>query len=225
MGLFDWMHDLFSTKTEEAGNSFFTVETSEGELVTINTSDSSSPFYGSSWTKILKAYETKDYIRGRVMTRCVSRDSRFSGYSIDLEGVEAFIPASKAAWYYSPERDACGKYLAVGIESVYTSGGKAGKLVVNAYAPVKYLYQRQGKKDYAPGGTPYAMAMDYDNAFLFFQHYKGQVICVPIDEALNTAKRRGLSGGLEVLTGYCWQVRILGWKGDYGLASAVEVLV
>ena len=66
MGLFDWMHDLFSTKTEEAGNSFFTVETSEGELVTINTSDSSSPFYGSSWTKILKAYEAKVCVSGHL---------------------------------------------------------------------------------------------------------------------------------------------------------------
>ena len=227
-GLGLWgLHNMNSTNTKtdnRTQNKFFTVETSEGEFCRINTSDLSSPFYGSAWTKILTAYEQKDFLRGRVITRSVSRDNRFSGYSVDIEGVEAFLPASKAAWFHAPERDACGKFIALSVENVYTSGAKIGKLVVNAYEPLRFLTSKQDRKTYNPGGLPYAIAVDYNASFLIFPHLRDKVIYVPMQEALRVAQAHKLGNNPENFTGYCWQLRVKGWKGSECLASAVNVL-
>ena len=115
----------------------FTVETSEGEMCRIDTADRSSPFYGTAWTKILTANDNNDFVRGRAMTRCVSRDNRFSGYTVNVEGIEAFLPASKASWFYDPEHDASGKYIALSIENVYTSGTKAGIAIADVLTAIK----------------------------------------------------------------------------------------
>ena len=202
----------------------FTVETSEGEVCGIDTADSSSRFYGDTWTKILTAYEKKDFVRGRAITRSVSRDNRFSGYAVDIEGVEAFLPASKSSWFYNPERDACGKYIALSIESIYTSGKTAGKLIVNAYEPVRFLTARQNRKNYLTGGMPYAIAMDYDNSFLIFPFYKEHAIYVPINEAAAFAQSRGIRRNPEELTGWCWQLRISDRKYNQCLAYPVDIL-
>ena len=202
----------------------FTVETSEGEVCQLDTSDRSSPFYGQSWEKILTAYENKDFLRGRAITRCVSRDNRFSGYSVRVEGIEAFLPASKASWFHAPEHDACGKYIALSVESVYTSGGKAGKVIVNAYEPIKFLNRRQNKTNCNIGALIYAIAVDYDRAFLIFPCSKDQLIYVPMNEAMDFAIRKGLGNNPEMFTGWCWQLRIINRKGNQIFASPVDIL-
>lgn len=202
----------------------FTVETSEGEVCELDTSSPSSPFYGSAWTRVLTARENGEFLRGTVRTRLVSRDGRFSGYMVNVEGLSAFLPVSKAAWFYHPEHDACGKAIAVGIEQVYASGRKIGNIVVNAYAPVRHLTRHQSKKDYIPGATPYAIAMDHDGASLIFPQYGDRVIYAPLNEAISIASLRGIDTRPDALTGYCWQLRISGWKGDVGAASLLDVL-
>jgi hypothetical protein len=202
----------------------FTIETSEGEVCELNTSDPSSPFHGPAWTHILTAREKGEFVRGHVKTRLVSRDSRFSGYLINIEGVDAFLPASKAAWFYHPEHDACGKAIALGIEEIYTSGKKVGNLVVSAYAPLRHLARNQSKKDYEPGATPFAIAMDYDETSLIFPHYGDKALYVPLQEAMNIALGKGLDAAPRNLTGYCWQLRIIGWKGNQCAASPIDVL-
>lgn len=202
----------------------FTVETSEGEVCQLDTSDRSSPFYGIAWAKILTAYENKDFLRGRVMTRSVSRDNRFSGYSVNLEGIEAFLPASKASWFYAPERDASGKYIAVSVESVYTNGAKAGKLIVNAYEPIRFLNKKQNRKNYQSGGIAYAIAMDYDRLFLICPYIRDQLIYVPLNEAANIAQLKGLGNNPENFTGWCWQLQIRDRKDNQCLASPLDIL-
>ncbi len=233
-GLLDFVLGLFRnddrTPEYSPGNfvpqkHIFTVETSEGEVCQIDTSDSSSVFYGSSWEKILTASENGDFIRGRAMTRCVSRDNRFSGYTVNVEGIEAFLPASKASWFYDPEHDASGKYIALSVENVYTSGTKAGKLVVNAYKPVRFLFSRQGRRNYQPGGTAYAIAMDYDRSYLIFPYAKEQYIYVPIYEAVNLAANMGLGNNPEIFTGLCWNLRIISRKDNQCMASPVDILM
>ena len=231
-GLLDFVFGLFRSGEGSSytpgnnirGGHIFTVETSEGEMCRIDTSDRSSVFYGSSWDKILTAYENGDFLRGRAMTRCVSRDNRFSGYTVNVEGIEAFLPASKASWFYDPEHDASGKYIALGVENVYTSGAKAGKLVVNAYMPVRFLFSRQGRRNYQPGGTAYAIAMDYDGSYLIFPYQKDQYIYVPIYEAVNLAANVGLGNNPEMFTGLCWNLRITSRKGNQCLASPIDIL-
>ena len=202
----------------------FTVETSEGEVCRVDTSDASSPFYGPAWTRVLTARENGEFLRGRARTRLISREGRFSGYLVNVEGVNAFLPASKAAWFYDPERDACGKSIALGVENVYTSGKKAGTLVVSAYAPVRYLNRRQARKGCQPGGTSFAIAMDYDDASLIFPQYGDRIICAPLQEAVSLASDKGIDPRPSALTGYCWQLKIMGWKGNMGVASPIDVL-
>lgn len=202
----------------------FTVETSEGEVCQLDTSDRSSPFYGRSWEKVLTAYENKEFLRGRAITRCMSRDNRFSGYSVRIEGIDAFLPASKASWFHEPEHDACGKYIALSIESIYTNGGKAGKIIVNAYEPIKFLNRRQNKSNYNMGALLYAIAIDYDRAFLIFPCLRDQLIYVSMNEAADFAIRKGLGNNPEMFTGWCWQLRIINKKANQILASPVDIL-
>lgn len=202
----------------------FTVETSEGEVCDLDTSDPSSPFYGPAWTRILTAREKGEFVRGQVRTRLVSRDSRFSGYRVNIDGVEAFLPTSKAAWFYHPEHDACGKAIALGIEDVYTSGKKIGNVVVSAYAPLRHLAHHQSRKDFEPGAAPFAIAMDYDETSLIFPVYGDKALYAPIQEAADVALRKGLDAAPRNLTGYCWQLRIIGWKGDKCDVSPMDVL-
>ena len=231
-GLFDFVRGFFriaSPETIPADNyapqqHIFTVETSEGEVCSIDTSDRSSPFYGTAWTKILTASENNDFVRGRATSRCVSRDNRFSGYTVNIDGIEAFLPASKASWFYDPEHDASGKYIALSVENVYTSGTKAGKLVVNAYRPIRFLNSRQGRKNYQPGGTAYAIAMDYDRSFLIFPYQKEQYIYVPLHEAVNFAMSLGLGNNPDMFTGLCWHLSIRSRKDNQCLASPIDIL-
>ena len=232
---FDLFFNIFGSKTPDNSSNFsvnnyapkkhlFTVETSEGEVCELDTADRSSPFYGESWTKILDAYEKKDFLRGRVIVRSTSRDNRFSGYVVKIEGVEAFLPASKSAWFYNPERDASGKFIAVSIENIYTSGSKVGKLVVNAYEPLRFLMRKQSRKSYITGAFPYAIAMDYDNNNLIFPHFKDQVIYVPLDHAAAIAQNRGLGYNPDNFTGWCWQLQIINWQKNLCFAKPLDVL-
>lgn len=202
----------------------FTVEISEGEVCELDTSDCSSPFYGSAWTRVLTARENGEFLRGTVRTCLVSRDGRFSDYTVNVEGLNAFLPVSKAAWFYHPAHDAYGKAIAVGIEQVYANGKKIGNIVVSAYAPIRHLARRQSKKDYMPGAKPYAIAMDHDGASLIFPQYGDRAILAPLAEAVGIASSKGIDSRPDALTGYCWQLRILGWKGDMGSASLLDVL-
>ena len=151
-------------------------------------------------------------------------DGHLSGYTVSVEGLNAFLPVSKAAWFYHPEHDACGKAIAVGVEQVYASGKKIGNLVVSAYAPIRHLARHQSKKNYMSGATPYAIAMDHDGSSLIFPQYGDRVIYAPLSEATGIARRKGLDSRPDALTGYCWQLRISGWKGDRGAASLLDVL-
>ncbi len=108
--------------------------------------------------------------------------------------------------------------------NVYTSGAKAGKLVVNAYKPVRFLFSRQGRRNYQPGGTAYAIAMDYDRSYLIFPYQKDQYIYVPLYEAVNFAANMGLGNNPEMLTGLCWNLRITDRKNNQCLASPLEIL-
>ena len=134
------------------------------------------------------------------------------------------MPASKASWFYAPERDASGKYIAVSVESVYTNGAKAGKLIVNAYEPIRFLNKKQNRKNYQSGGIAYAIAMDYDRLFLICPYIRDQLIYVPLNEAANIAQLKGLGNNPENFTGWCWQLQIRNRKDNQCLASPLDIL-
>ena len=144
-------------------NCVFTVTNPEGELYSVDTSDKNSPFYGPVWRRILKAYTNGECFRGRAVKRsCGKADGAFHGYFIDISGVQAFLPVSKAAWFYSSEHDACGKSLALMIADIHPNGPKAGSIVVDAYKPLKHVLTSQNRKAFNPGAEPWLLAMDYE---------------------------------------------------------------
>ncbi len=202
----------------------FQVVNPEGEVHRVDTSDPASPFHGAGWARILTAYQREDFLAGRAVRRFVSREGRFSGYAVDVEGVRAFLPTSKAAWFFHPQHDACGKRIALNVNAVYTNGPKSGNLIVDAYAPLKHVLKAQGPRDYAPGGAPWGLAMDYDNQYLIFPHFKEKVLLAPLGEALAVAAAAGLEPRPDLLTGRFWQVRVLEWRGAVCLVSPLQVM-
>ena len=74
----------------------FQVVNPEGEVHQIDTSDRNTPFYGPAWGRVLEAREKGLFVRGYPTHRRVDQADRFSGYSVDLGGVTAFLPARPA---------------------------------------------------------------------------------------------------------------------------------
>lgn len=184
----------------------FMVRNTEGEFCRVNTADKSSRFYGPTWTRILGAYEDGEFIRGIVKSPMRSREGgRLSGYTVDIGGVEAFMPISKAAWFYHPENNPVGKCIAVSIESVYTGGAKAGNVIISAWEPLKAVLKAP-----SDGDTMYGLAMDHDGSNLIFPLRGNASVRVPLKSAMKTAHSVGMNCGADLLTGHIWQLRTRG---------------
>lgn len=203
----------------------FHVMNPEGEIYTIDTTKRDTPFYGRVWANILSKKERGEFVRGRAVIRRFSRGDRFSGYSVDIDGINAFLPASRAGWFREGSCDACGKFLALKIESVYVNGDKAGTLIVNANAPVKYVLNRQNS-NFNFGSVVHALAVDYDQGMLIFPWLNGYVIAVNLGDAQRVACYNGVSPDPDELTGYYWRLGITGMMSmDCIAAVPLEVLV
>ncbi|MBQ8691836.1 MAG: hypothetical protein IJ520_01670 [Synergistaceae bacterium] len=203
----------------------FQVMNPEGEIYSINTADANSPFYGTAWANILSKKERGEFLRGRAAIRRFSRDDRFAGYSVDIDGINAFLPASKAGWFREASCDACGKFLALKIESVYVNGDKSGTLIVNANAPIKYVLNRQNSSLNAASAV-YSLAIDYDRNMLIFPWLNGSIIAANITDAQRIAYYSGISPDPNELTGYYWRLQIIGMLSMSCLfAGPLEVLV
>ena len=203
----------------------FPVVTPEGEVHNVDPSAADSIFYGPVWTRILDAYEKGDFIRGRaVLRRISSSEDRFSGYSVSIDGVEAFLPASRAAHFYHPEFDATRKCVALKVKNVYPNGPRQGTVIVDAYAPLKYILANQKKADYRFDATPFALAMDYDSENLLFPLFGDRLMRAPLREAMSIAARKGIDPSPDMLTGYFWQVRITDADSDSPMAEALDIL-
>ncbi len=208
------------------GGSVFSVMNPEGEIYSIDTTDKSSPFYGSVWTRILKAHERGECFRGKAVKRsCGRADGAFHGYFIDICGIQAFLPVSKAAWFYNAEHDACGKFIALMIDSIYTNGSKAGSIVVNAYKPLKHVLSSQSREAFNSGAEPWALAMDYDANYLIFPHFGSKTIRVPLNEAVALAKSKKIKADKCSLTGLFWQLRVEKWEnGGVCTAHPIDIM-
>ena len=215
-----------SKKTAASGGRTFSVINPEGEIYSINTADKNSLFYGRAWFKILEANEKGECFRGRAIKKSVGRnDNTLSGYFIDIEGVQAFLPVSKAAWFYNPEHDAVGKSIALMIEDIFTNGPKAGTLVVNAYKPLKHILTAQSREAFTTNAEPWMLAMDCDSESLIFPHFGNKVVRVPLHDAAALAKRKGVGSNSSNLTGRFWRVKIHQWAaGGVCTAQPVDVM-
>ena len=203
----------------------FQVMNPEGEIYSINTADTNSPFYGAAWANILSKKDRGEFLRGRAAIRRFSRDDRFAGYSVDIDGINAFLPASKAGWFRETSCDACGKFLALKIESVYVNGDKSGTLIVNANAPIKYVLNRQNS-NFNAASAVYSLAIDYDRNMLIFPWLNGSIIAVNITDAQRIAYYSGISPDPNELTGYYWRLQMIGMLSMSCLfAGPLEVLV
>ena len=215
-----------SKKTAASGGRTFSVINPEGEIYSINTADKNSLFYGRAWFKILEANEKGECFRGRAVKKSFGRnDNTLSGYFIDIEGVQAFLPVSKAAWFYNPEHDAVGKSIALMIEDIFTNGPKAGTLVVNAYKPLKHILTAQSREAFTTNAEPWMLAMDCDSESLIFPHFGNKVVRVPLHDAAALAKRKGIGSNSSNLTGRFWRVKIHQWAaGGVCTAQPVDVM-
>lgn len=204
----------------------FQVVNPEGEVYSIDTADKESLFYGPTWARILDAQENGEFIRGRVdMRRISSLEDRFSGYTVNIDGVEAFLPASKAAYFYHPEHDATGKCIALKVCTVYPNGPRQGNVIVDAYAPLKYVMFGQKKSAYTKGGAFYALAMDYNEDDLLFPWAGNSVLRVRLREAMETAEGKGADSSPDMLTGCYWRLMMKESAPLERRAAALDVLV
>lgn len=194
----------------------FMIQNPEGEIHTIDTGDASSPFFGPEWRNVFEMRERGEFLRGRAAVRRISRDDRFSGYTLFIDGCEelkAFLPASKAAYFRDPLCDASGKCIAFYIENIYTNGTRAGSLIANAYSPLNYVNKRQRRSNYEVGSEVYALSMDYEDDLLIFPGADKTALCARLSDAAEVAARSGISTDPNDLTGCFWKVRVV-WSGD-----------
>ena len=201
----------------------FQVVNPEGEVHQVDTSDRNSPFYGPAWAKVLEARERGQFIRGYATYRRVDQADRFSGYSVDIDGVTAFLPASKAGYYYNPSCDACRKGMALKLDTLYTNGPKAGTLIVNARSALNFVLNRQDPQLFRPGMAVCALGVDYAGGALVFQGPES-LIFAPLQMAQQMAANMGLSYRPEDMTGYRWNIGIdsFGPQGYY--ATPLNIL-
>ncbi|MDR1508692.1 MAG: hypothetical protein LBS53_03565 [Synergistaceae bacterium] len=224
--------DNFTPVEKDFNLRSFQVVNPEGEVHTVNTADSSSFFYGQVWTRILDCYRTGEFLRARARQRYVSRtDGRFSGYQVSINGVEAFLPRSKAEYFYDPEQDATGKCLALQVEMVHPNGPKQGTVIVNAKTPWKYTLNEF--KNLFSGKTVEVLALDYVSGYLVFPgHYEQfsgrriyKNILVRVEAALRMAGTLGIAAEPGCLTGLYWKLQLQGPQGEDWLAAPLEVLI
>jgi hypothetical protein len=195
----------------------------EGEIHAVDTSDVSSPFYGPVWTRIFEAYTRGDFLRGRAFLRCISREDRFSGYLVSIDGVEAFLPQSKSQFFYDAEKDATNKCLALKVEMVYPNGTKRGSVIVNAKAPWKQTIEEF--KDMTVGKVMYALAVDHESKELIFPGLREQKIAVSTEKAARLSSKAGLVSDPDFLTGFYWKLELRSFTNGKWLAEPLEVLV
>ena len=200
----------------------FQVVNTEGEVYHIDTSDPKSCFYGPAWTNVLEAKERGQFLRGYPTFRRVDQADRFSGYSVDIDGVTAFLPASKAGYYHNPLCDACRKGIALKLDTVYPNGPKAGTLIVNARSALNFVLNRQDPQLFRPGSAAVALAVDYFPDTLILQGPE-YLIYAPMHMAQQLAANMGLSYRPEDLTGYRWGIGIdnFGPQGCYATPLSI----
>jgi hypothetical protein len=221
----------FAPAEKDFGLRSFQIVNPEGEVHTVDTSDLSSPFYGPVWTRILDCHKKGEFLRGRAARRCVSQEDRFSGYVIDIDGVDAFLPKSKAVYFYDDDKDATNKCLALEVEMVHPNGPKCGNILVGTKAPWKYSLGEF--KDMISGKIVDVLAVDYDRRNLIFagdcvyapDRRVSRNILVPIDEALRLGKAFGIAADPGYLTGLYWKLRLQTSQGGDWLAVPLEVLI
>lgn len=209
----------------------FMVSNPEGEVYSINTNDSRSPFYGAGWQRVLEAYENNEFLRGRASLRRISRADRFSGYTLYVdgdEGLSVFLPASQAGYFRDPANDASNKFVAFKIKSINPCGSKAGTIIVNAASPVNYVSQRiRSFADLDLGAEIWALSVDHGEGMLGFP------ICLPnldmmifahLDHAMSVAYDCGMDTDPDSLTGCFWRLQIVDGGDGYRIALPLEAV-
>jgi hypothetical protein len=201
----------------------FQIHNPEGEIHTINTSDRSSHFYGPVWTRIFDAYTKGEFLRGRVFLRCISRDDKFSGYMVNVDGVKTFLPQSKAHIFQDPEKDATNKCIALKVDAIYTNGVRTGSVIMDAQTPWKQTLNEFKKLE--PGKILYALASDHEHGKLIFPGKHDKIIQVSIDDALEFGKRSGIASNPDFLTGLYWKLKLRRPIDNGWIAGPIELMV
>ena len=206
----------------------FSVMNPESELFEIDTA-SDPNFKGPVWTRILASMQRKDdFLRGRVWEAMMNKQNRFCGYKVSIDGVMAFLPLSRACWFYNNlYHDASRKCIAVKVVSIDPKRPRTS-LVVEAESPWRYVVKSQGESAFSAGQTPYALAMDFDKARggLVFPLVSGKkaIIC-PLEQAQAVARRKGFPDAPDFLTGCCWRIRIISNTEPVLQAEPLDILL
>jgi hypothetical protein len=221
----------FAPTEKDSNLRSFQILNPEGEVHTVNTADPSSLFHGPVWTRILDCYTKEEFLRGRAFTRCISQEDRFSGYMVDIDGIEAFLPKRNAGYFYDAEKDVTGKCLALKVDMVYPNGPMQGKIILNAKSP--WQHTRSEFKNLFSGKVVDVLALDHEHGYLVFPglyEYRPdrrvyRNILVLLDETLQLGRASGIAADPGYLTGLYWKLRIQNPRGEHWLAEPLEVLI
>jgi|LSQX01.1.fsa_nt_gb hypothetical protein len=142
----------------------------EGEVFTIDTANSGSPFYGPAWNTILKAFTGDGFLRAIILRRTYSTKNCFTGYDVEIDGIKAFLPENRSALFSGTNRCASGTGIMVKPFLVYPSGKKRGTVVVESETPLEELDQRKTSE--------WGIGIAYDSdRFYFATGQKGMMWC------------------------------------------------
>jgi hypothetical protein len=190
----------FSTSTPLYKGKTHLVLNSEGEVYSIDTSDSRAFFYGSAWDKVLSALSEGDYVKGKALLRRRDKNNYFSGYEIKIEGITAFLPRSKCGYFWNEETDASSKNIIVKPFQLYPTGSRRGTLLVDASAPILEL-DRHNQKEWAIG-------IDFDQESFYFTTGKNLIYRCSHQELLDNCPAISRFDNLREATGRYYRIKV-----------------
>jgi|GEM_PF-4571598 len=202
-------HDLCETPMERDFNlRVFTIFNPEDEVYTIDTRDTSGPFYGPVWTRIFTSLtQENELLRCRaVLRRRTAKNNAFAGYDVVIDGVRAFLPRSRCGYFRDERRDATGKCLAVKPFAFHPAGAKRGNLLVEAQTPADAIDRQPPGAD----GSLWALALDVTATSLVFSLPGKRIGVCPLGEAQVLAQRQNARADRPFLTGAYYRVLPLG---------------
>lgn len=212
-------------------HSVFTISNPEGEIYRIDTNDPRSPFYGPGWQRVFEAHENGEFLRGRAAVRRLSREDRFSGYTLHIDGdrgLSVFLPASRAGYFRDPANDASEKFVAFKIKSIHPTGARAGTIIADAGESISYVSSLiPDPSCLGLGAEVWAVSVDHGEGMLGFPirtPHNSMMIYAHLDHAAQVAYNCGMPYDPDCLTGCFWRLQVVDGGNGWRMALPLEAV-